>query len=1694
MKNKKLLVLLIIILILGLTTAICWSCVKDNRLNKPVSDVSQEDDDSDESGEDDSDTNEDDEEEEDKTATPDSSSKNDGNNTSRVKMVTVSYYAEKGNPIVFKKDKVEYGKASKFASTPEKEGTADTVYVFDKWVLEDGTEPNLSKITKDITVYAKYVTAKVKGFQTQDTVTVMDTVPLKTSNIVVEYEAQDIVASSVSVTDGTDDVEITKDSFIASDWKTDYVATYKVKLPNNKTVKLKKTFDVTHEWYHNLNGIAGTTTVMKTGLDKITVKGEEKAVAFMAAKEGYNYPGAVFAESNSLNWGNDKAVSFKVYNPSNYDYNFEVRAYKEGYPETNASNVGKSTVLLRGVTVKAKQTETVTIYQSMFDSTVYPYLGFFARYSENGSVAAGKAGGERMGNLRLYFYDFVEKAETEPDTDDYKWTKTSSLSQAFTAINTDKTYIADGDYSLFFIPNANWPSFVLNESAEIPWTLVNKLSFKIYNPTSYEQHITMTRGTMKVKEYELAAKAWTTIEITDFAGWTDGELLRFSTGWSSNVDAEDTNNPDNANNRQWVAYKDKGLYFDSFELDVNEGVSAAFDKVAYCLGDTVTVPSAFYLDDMKKFDCTFSKVTCNGNNVTLTNGQFTINSSDVYKVHYTYDGGKTCAIDVPFSALKYYELNGTAGTTAIMNTGVEKVTVGDAIVYAAYATSKVDYNYPGAVFIGSDDFTWGSDKAISFKVYNPTEYDYNFEVRAYKNSYPESNASNINNSSVRLQGVTLKSKEVATVTIYGSMLDDWTAYPYLGIYMSYANNGGIAAGKTGGERMDNLKLYFYDFVETTGTEPHTDDYKWTKTSAMNQAFTASNTNKTYITDGDYSLFFAPNANWPSFVLTESGKVSWSLAKELSFKVYNPTSYEQHITLTRGTTKIKDYELAAKAWTTIKITDFEGWTDGESLKISTGWSSNLDAEDTDNPNNANNRQWVAYKNQGLYFDCFELDGGKGITAMFDKAAYCMGDTVTIPSATYLENMTQYDCTFSKVTCNGTDVEVTGGQFTITSSDVYTIHYTYNGGKTCEVDVVFSALKYYELNATTGTTALMNTGVKSVKVGKDTVYASYATVKEGYDYPGAVFAGTNAITWGTDKSVSFKVYNPTDYDYNFEVRAYKEGHPESNVSNIGNVSVLLQGVTVKAKEVKTVTIYSSMLGDWTTYPYLGIYARYTENGSIKAGTAGGERMENLQLYFYDFIEATGTEPITDDYKWTKTSSLSQAFTAINTDKTYIADGEYSLFFIPNANWPSFTLSESDVKWSEVSKFSFEVYNPTSYEQRIKLTRGTTSVKEYQLAANAWTTIEITDCAGWTDGELLKFSTGWSSNLDAEDTDNPNTDKNRQWVAYKNHGLYFDNFEVIKKAYYALNGTTAGGTVLMNTGVESIKVGESDIEAAYVASKVGYNYPGAVFAESNTIVWNGNKAVRFKVYNPTDYVYNFDVRAYKGSAPESSTSNLGNVSVVLQRVTVEAKSVETVTIYGSTFDATIYPYLGIYTNHSRNGGVAAGAQGGERMENLKLYFYDFAEKTEAVPTSDDYKWTQTSSENDAFTAVNTNKAYIDNGDYSLSFMPTGNNPTFVLSESGMNWSEVGKLTFKVYNPTSYEQHIRLRRGTTSWSEVEHYQLAANAWTTIEITDFTGWTDGDNLRFSTTATDAGGNTTDKWIAYKNQGVYFDSFKVTTK
>ena len=979
--------------------------------------------------------------------------------------------------------------------------------------------------------------------------------------------------------------------------------------------------------------------------------------------------------------------------------------------------------------------------------------------------------------------------------------KDSESNSNSSEISSEETFLADlpeqGDYEIFSEISLETAAAVINET-------------QVIDPES----ITVTFGENKeevtVKDGVLLLEKVGKYTATFTFENPNGTTVTYTREFNS----VDTTAPT-------IVGKFKNRYTQNKEIDLSKAM-----LIMDALDENPTTDVKVYKGEKKA-----------ENLVNITDGKFVATEIGIHTavITATDDYSNTNTKEFSFRVADVHEFEAFNGDELL-----ENVVVGLGGAQLAYETeasyvkegaSSLEYKHSGSSeAIGlksSANIDWTQYTGMEFWVYNPSEtYDYIFRLCAFTDFSGVYGTGNGENLSIKVE---CPKSEWTKVTVYSDMLYNMTkatesapnGAPCLTLQILSSDNGwyldldGDGVRETPSEQWDDIELYFDDFRFLTETiisvEEHQNKYRVGEVATIPQ-FNV--------------LACGAQSEYQVKVFKDGEDITPSDGN--SFEIDEYADYYYEVTAPEGKgEKVRKFPIRVYADTEFEYFDYEDSFDeevvsrgGANITFSTAYTK--DGKGALRYRKAGTWTWFKFANsneidwtkeEGLSF--WVYNPSEFYDYKFSVGGYVTLDTVLKDengnpildengkeqNMNSLGNGNNAGLTFTALKNQWTRVVISSASLIkmteVTDSALngapyigIGINYTNNGSATDSNTAQWNAIDLYfdmfELKCelqdsfvgadgdtelfyvTHGETEIAGVTEKTLKI---------QTIK-AYNYPNGVFTASDKIVWNGNK-LTFKVYNPTAYPYLLNVRAFPLPSVYQNVGNMNSATISLTSSYISAGKTAEITIYGDTF-DYTTYPYLALYMNAGSNGG-----SNSERMLACELYVYDMEISAGTSaelPTTEDYKWAVGYGLKESAAVINTDSAYCVKGsEYSLHFIPVANWPTAAISNSAaIDWSNVKSITLSIYNPTKYTHSVTLglyTSETDSTlvantkKEVYLSKRDWTTvtIDLSSVSGAL-GNVFFISTGHSSNGGST---------SEQWQAFMTYGLYFDGFNVEYKA---------------------------------------------------------------------------------------------------------------------------------------------------------------------------------------------------------------------------------------------------------------------------------------------------------------------------
>ncbi|MBQ8294979.1 MAG: hypothetical protein IJX87_00940 [Clostridia bacterium] len=326
------------------------------------------------------------------------------------------------------------------------------------------------------------------------------------------------------------------------------------------------TIDAEYSWDQTLIGSTTAVINVKTGLEEITVDGENKTATYMNPNSTYARPYVMFADAD-IAWGENNKLTFKAVNNTAYAMVFAVTTH-------TSYDFSQAATIISYVNLLAGDTDEIVVYKDEIPAG--SYLGFSLSCDLNGGNAEPHKTQRNSIRIHLYDFTFTTSEKVVPNSDDYLWAQTISNSQSLSFVDTDVT-VEGSEYSLHYRSNRDqgWPWMLFGKKI----SNVKSLTFQVYNPVetvaegynapylyinacSYDETTgTATKIATLLKDVRLeSGKGWKTVTL-DTSAIKGGFYL--SLGSQGNNVSGDKVDPQ---------YFYNGLYFDGF---VEEGYTAA---------------------------------------------------------------------------------------------------------------------------------------------------------------------------------------------------------------------------------------------------------------------------------------------------------------------------------------------------------------------------------------------------------------------------------------------------------------------------------------------------------------------------------------------------------------------------------------------------------------------------------------------------------------------------------------------------------------------------------------------------------------------------------------------------------------------------------------------------------------------------------------------------------------------------------------------------------------------------------------------------------------------------------------------------------------------------------------------------------------------------------------------------------------
>ncbi|MBQ8294975.1 MAG: hypothetical protein IJX87_00920 [Clostridia bacterium] len=707
-----------------------------------------------------------------------------------------------------------------------------------------------------------------------------------------------------------------------------------------------------------------------------------------------------FAAASNVDWTQYTGMEFWVYNPSEqYDYAFDVCCFTEYAGAYSPTNGAKN---IRVECPKGEWTKVTILADVLSDMTKAtekapngaPYFAFQILSAYNGgyvTINDKSVPSDQWAAIELYFDEFTFKTDTVISVEEYQ--RKYRVGDQVTI--PDFNVLMAGGQTEYSVK-------VLKDGADI--TPEGTDTFTIDTYGNYFFSVSAPNGDTTITQtfpiYVYAEKEFEAVAHED-------EFKEIVKGFGgANVTFSEKNTKDgngslryrqagtttvfkflNSPAIDWT--KEEGLSFwvynPSADYNYMFSIGGYVDLVQNWATNGNNAGSTFTV-----FKNGWTKVVIPGEQlVRMTETTETApNGAPYIGIFLTHENnGKSTStqwqsIDLYFDAFELTckvedSLLGSSGSTKIVETGFAELKVGTETKTAAWLQTRELYNYPNAVWSASNQLNW-KDNKLTMKIYNPAEYDFLFQLRGFPVGVPYTNVSTMLSETVTLADVYIGAGETVEVTIFSESFD-YTAYPYIGLYMDAYNNGGQNS-----THFLACKLHFYDLTMSKGSLTNESmDYKLAQMKSLNSSAGYLNYNKAYIKDGEYSLWWKPTGTWVSSALPYSNEVDWSKVKTLKMYVYSPIRYPVSTLGTEigysfwlgqadnidSAKYVGETYTVKKGWNEFTI-DVSAWTTGQYMVLSTAQGTNCGNNPFYNGNTATEASTAAWKNlmdNGLYVD-------------------------------------------------------------------------------------------------------------------------------------------------------------------------------------------------------------------------------------------------------------------------------------------------------------------------------------------------------------------------------------------------------------------------------------------------------------------------------------------------------------------------------------------------------------------------------------------------------------------------------------------------------------------------------------------------------------------------------------------------------
>lgn len=213
-------------------------------------------------------------------------------------------------------------------------------------------------------------------------------------------------------------------------------------------------------------------------------------------------------------------------------------------------------------------------------------------------------------------------------------------------------------------------------------------------------------------------------------------------------------------------------------------------------------------------------------------------------------------------------------------------------------------NNANAALLSTGNYEWAEGKALTFTAYNNSSvHEYTFRVDMLDDTL--NLGANSEWYRVARTFYTVEPNQTQTITVYAEDFD-YSTTKYVRILAAYvttsAQQGGVPIDGTDSLDLHGFDVSFYDFKFEDKAKPTTEDYKQATDLIVKDQIIALNSNKDYVHgDGDYSFVFSNYGARGQICLNFTREYDWAKTESVTFYVYNPytSSYFFHIGYTNG---------------------------------------------------------------------------------------------------------------------------------------------------------------------------------------------------------------------------------------------------------------------------------------------------------------------------------------------------------------------------------------------------------------------------------------------------------------------------------------------------------------------------------------------------------------------------------------------------------------------------------------------------------------------------------------------------------------------------------------------------------------------------------------------------------------------------